>query len=338
MHECNPYSTPQATAEQSTDPGGRVATGFKRLALPGALALTLILASELWSLVALVVFTMIGADPSPVLRNAERVSIPLVIAGDVFFLIWFYRTARNARLFEGTSLREGSGMAVGAFFIPFVTLVLPCLAALETFESTYRSLSRKSPRWLVLCWWLSFILSNILLRFTQSSPQALNVILGVRLVALVFLVAMVVTLTAAQYRVGRNPELRDRLARPPRHFLADLPAGRPLARRPAPLPGAPLGSHLPPRREVQTSVNDLVVSGPVQNRTQTVQNRTRETVQNRNLSVRFGIRWCSMVWVATVGCRPQDTALPEGNRSGGRRQRGRKPRVSAWIHPVPRHL
>ncbi len=33
--------------------------------------------------------------------------------------------------------------------------------------------------------------------------------------------------------------------------------------------------------------------------------------------------------------RPQDTALPEGNRSGGLRQRGQLPRVV--VRDIPRH-
>ena len=47
-----------------------------------------------------------------------------------------------------------------------------------------------------------------------------------------------------------------------------------------------------------------------------------------------------MAWVGwgwSVAWRPQDTALPEGNRSGGRSPKGLMPRVVVWAQSAPRH-
>ena len=69
-----------------------------------------------------------------------------------------------------------------------------------------------------------------------------------------------------------------------------------------------------------------LLSGPVQNWTETVQNWNGETVQNWNSEGRRRNHLAINDYGLIIWCRPQDTALLESNRSGGWHQRG----LSLW--------
>ncbi len=55
----------------------------------------------------------------------------------VFFCVWLYRSYDNLRVFNRwTSLDYSPGMAVGSFFIPFVSLVVPYRAVREVWQKS----------------------------------------------------------------------------------------------------------------------------------------------------------------------------------------------------------
>lgn len=255
MADDNPYFPPQTRDLSVNSVAGRVLAGFKKLVVPAALALTLIIAGHLWGFVMGIILGLSGQVEVSDIQGAERVSMGLMIAGNVFFLVWFYRVGHNARLFAGRALDHTPGFAVGSFFIPFVNLAIPCVAALDFTAVTYRSLDRNPPRWLLFCWWFSFVISNFLMYFANIWPEAFAAVFGFRLIAVGFLVAMVSVLTSAQYRVLANPPPQ------PDHVTAN-PFSRFLSNKAPAVPGSPVGSALPPKRTAETPAEKTTATQP----------------------------------------------------------------------------
>jgi Domain of unknown function (DUF4328) len=91
--------------------------------------------------------------------------ILIFIATAVFFLMWLYRSYENLpRL--GTPARNisySSGWAVGSFFIPFVSLVVPYRAVKELWRNSTPTdaflISESAPAWFPL-WWTFWLLST----------------------------------------------------------------------------------------------------------------------------------------------------------------------------------
>lgn len=244
----NPYSPPQVVESQTVETTGRVVAGFKNLLVLCVLVLVLIAGGNLWQIGVLVVASATGGGDMVVWRVHEVLSRVAQFAGGILFLVWFYRTACNARLFHGRQLNQSPGAAVGSFLIPLVNLVMPCSAACEIYSATFTSLGRKSPTWLVICWWLTFIISGVLLNLPMTTIEGVAAVFGFRLVAVGFLIGMMVTLTVAQGRVGRSADQHARIAAAAAG-PGPLPPGKPMMRRPAPVPGAPVGAMLPPRHD-----------------------------------------------------------------------------------------
>lgn len=90
-------------------------------------------------------------------------SIAVYIATIVFFLMWIYRANENLRAF-GTSSSYSSGWAVGSWFIPFASLVIPYRATKELWNksmpNTGTMFSDLSPPAFFPIWWTFWLLSN----------------------------------------------------------------------------------------------------------------------------------------------------------------------------------
>jgi len=78
--------------------------------------------------------------------------------------------------------------------------------------------------------------------------------------------------------------------------------------------------------------DSLLLSGPEQNRTATVQNRTPRRNKTGFVPFVAAIVWWRAAWLGGSSVAPQDTALPEGNRSGGLRQWGVRLRAACRRH------
>ena len=109
-------------------------------------------------------------------------SVGVYIATIVFFLMWIYRANENLPAF-GVSSSYSSGWAVGSWFIPFASLVIPYRATRELWNksvpNTGSMFSALSPPAFFPIWWTFWILSNFAsnayfrLSFNeQLSPEA----------------------------------------------------------------------------------------------------------------------------------------------------------------------
>lgn len=84
----------------------------------------------------------------------------------VFFLMWLYRAHENLAAFgvKQSSLQHSSGWAVGSFFVPFVSLVVPYRAIKELWTKSVPNsgslFSELSPPGFFPLWWGMWLLSN----------------------------------------------------------------------------------------------------------------------------------------------------------------------------------
>lgn len=111
--------------------------------------------------------------------------IGVYIVTIVFFLMWLYRSFENLPAFgvPRNSIKHSSGWAVGSFFIPFVSLVVPYRAVKELWNKSVPNsgtmFGDQSPPGFFPAWWAAWLLSNFAskayLRFSfndQLSPAA----------------------------------------------------------------------------------------------------------------------------------------------------------------------
>jgi len=94
-------------------------------------------------------------------------TIVVYIATIVLFLMWLYRSHENLMAFgvAKRDLQYSSGWAVGSFFVPFVSLVVPYRAVKELWRKSVPHLSgmfsELSPPAFFPLWWALWLLSNI---------------------------------------------------------------------------------------------------------------------------------------------------------------------------------
>lgn len=79
----------------------------------------------------------------------------------LFFCLWLYAAAKQARHFSGKHLGMSPGFIVGSFFIPILNFWKPYMGVKRVYNA---SLGGKAPftkrSSLVLAWWLCFLLMN----------------------------------------------------------------------------------------------------------------------------------------------------------------------------------
>lgn len=90
----------------------------------------------------------------------------LYIATVVAFLLWLYRSHENLPSFgvRKNSLEYSSGWAVGSFFVPFVTLVVPYRAIRELWSKSVPHAAdlfpHPSPPAFFPLWWAAWLINN----------------------------------------------------------------------------------------------------------------------------------------------------------------------------------
>lgn len=114
-------------------------------------------------------------------------SLGVYIATIVFFLMWIYRSNENLPAF-GTSSSYSSGWAVGSWFIPFVSLVIPYRATKELWNKSVPNagtmFSHLSPPAFFPIWWTFWLLSNfasnayLRLSFSEQLSPEVDAMLG----------------------------------------------------------------------------------------------------------------------------------------------------------------
>lgn len=99
-----------------------------------------------------------------------RVALASRVLCAVAFLLWFYRAHEWVQMNGPRRLERSSGWAVGSFFVPFLNLVLPCIAMMDVWGGSHANAGPEAPgrpkrgsgSGLVLLWWFSFLGASIL--------------------------------------------------------------------------------------------------------------------------------------------------------------------------------
>jgi hypothetical protein len=107
------------------------------------------------------------------------------IATVVFFLMWLYRAHENLQAFgvRKNQLEYSSGWAVGSFFVPFASLIIPYRAIRELWRKSIPESSNMfgsiAPPGFFSAWWAFWIFSNMAdqmyLRMTWSEKVSTDV-------------------------------------------------------------------------------------------------------------------------------------------------------------------
>jgi hypothetical protein len=84
----------------------------------------------------------------------------------VTFLMWVYRTCKNAHALGAANLKYTPGWAVGWFFIPFANIVMPYMVMQEIYKASRHPIQwRKVPgSKMILAWWILGLGSNVMSR------------------------------------------------------------------------------------------------------------------------------------------------------------------------------
>ncbi|MFJ3932457.1 DUF4328 domain-containing protein [Streptomyces sp. NPDC090029] len=99
------------------------------------------------------------------LNWADTIRGNLVLATMVVFIIWFHRVRCNAGVFATDWFTNGTGMAIGAWFIPIGNLWIPRRVAVETWtasQADHLAGSRHQPTTPVNIWWTGWVASLLL--------------------------------------------------------------------------------------------------------------------------------------------------------------------------------
>jgi protein-S-isoprenylcysteine O-methyltransferase Ste14 len=162
-------------------------------------------------------------DGTATLREARRADdlvgaasiavLSLILMAGIVFIVWQWRTAKNAASLGRTDPRYEPGWSIGGWFIPFGNLVIPVLI----MQDLWRSADPESPRddWrsgprsaLIGWWWGAFIVAGLISRtsvFGRSSLSGLQAAdtrasfgAVVAAIAAILAIAVVRSLTARQ--------------------------------------------------------------------------------------------------------------------------------------------
>lgn len=99
---------------------------------------------------------------------------PVVILTAIFFLIWLHRVTKNLNALESRN-NYTPGWAVAFWFIPFISLYMPCKTIKDVWEKSEPSIQEQteywhkfSPTWLFGWWWALWLISSIVWRIAVN--------------------------------------------------------------------------------------------------------------------------------------------------------------------------
>jgi hypothetical protein len=118
--------------------------------------------------------TAFGVDPDRVdtadglVGGASALELALRVAIAVVFIIWFWRAAKNNEALERLGARLGPGWAIGGWFIPLASLVIPLLIAQNLWKGADPVTPRGDASWrsapgssLIGWWWALWVAAAI---------------------------------------------------------------------------------------------------------------------------------------------------------------------------------
>ena len=147
-------------------------------------------------------------------RAATLVGLCFAVATGVVFILWQWRSAKNAEAFGQTAARYRPGWSIGGWFVPLANFVIPVLIMQDLWRSSDPHLSpedgRRRPRSaLVGWWWAAFVVACWAARGADATDTSSlsdlraadnNATLAVALlaVAAILAIAVVRSITARQ--------------------------------------------------------------------------------------------------------------------------------------------
>jgi hypothetical protein len=144
---------------------------------------------------------------------ASIAMLSLILMAGIVFIVWQWRTAKNAVSLGRIGARYGPGWSIGGWFIPFGNLVIPVQIMQDLWRSADPQSSpddwRSAPRSaLVGWWWAAFIVAGLISRTSsvdgsslsdlQAAETRATIGAAVAAVAAILAVAVVRSITARQ--------------------------------------------------------------------------------------------------------------------------------------------
>src|SRR5262249_24962681 len=158
--------------------------------------------------------------------TVSLISLLLLIATGVVFIVWFYRARNNADVFGGNFQRRSRGWAIGGWFCPIVNLWFPYQTATDalyeaesaaTAPPGQRQVTSSRPGYpLLRAWWILLLLSGVLARVSFGLGDTVHDLLvqtrfGVAS-ALLEIVAAGLAAAVVRRITNAHERLRDRFA------------------------------------------------------------------------------------------------------------------------------
>lgn len=162
-----------------------------------------------YSLLIFLLLKQIVVLPMEVLEAVDALHAILFILGVIFYCIWKYRCACNARFFYGGPLMYTPGWCVGYYFIPIMMLFRPYQCMKDIYEKTYLLVDKRSPNGLILLWWLSWIFSGILERIAMQTDDTtvVGAMHSFSSISAALVLWVIFTLTRRQYDIMTDASL-----------------------------------------------------------------------------------------------------------------------------------
>ena len=162
-----------------------------------------------------------GQHADELVHTAGFVALSLVLTIAVVFIVWQWRTAKNAEILGRTNARYGPGWSIGAWFIPLANLVIPVEIMQDLWRSSDPESSprdwRRGPRSvLVGCWWAAIIVSGLFGRGTtdRSTLSGLRsadnrATFGVSMISVAAILALAVVRSITARQIALRASLAD---------------------------------------------------------------------------------------------------------------------------------
>jgi hypothetical protein len=168
-------------------------------------------------------------------RTATLIALSLLVAAGVVFIVWQWRTAKNAEVLGRTGARYGAGWSIGGWFIPLANLVIPVLIIQDLWRSSdpdpslvgWRSRPRSA---LVGWWWAAIVLGGLAGRSanatdTSSLSDLRSAETRAAFGVLLFAVAAILAIAVVRTITSRQIALRASLAQTDSRDSAPWAAG-----------------------------------------------------------------------------------------------------------------
>lgn len=237
----NPYQAPTTQHVPPVLPTSQDHS-FREMKIFAWLAAACIATTFPYSVLIFLLMKQVVTFPMEVLELVDGLHAILFILGVVFYCIWKYRCACNARFFYGGPLLYTPGWCVGYYFIPVMMLFRPYQCMKDIYEKTYLLLEKSPPNGLILIWWLSWIFNGILERISMKTDDVtvMSATHTLSMLSALLVLWVIFTLTRRQYDIMADASLVgkigtiDPIHRPlPEHIpavpmqRAQLPQGTP---------------------------------------------------------------------------------------------------------------